>query len=140
MKSKIGGLGVEQIMMQRFAAVLNCEVMETPFLYLDLSVGGSHKRRAFWDGVVVKMKKILSRWKGRFLSLASRICLIKSVLSIIPLFYLSLFKMSVVVANELVKIQRNFLWGWRSDGRKFARGSWEKVCAAREAGVLTLLT
>jgi len=58
--------------------------------------------------------------KCRFLSLAGRIYLIKSVLSSIPLFYLSLFKMSEAVANEFVKIQRNFLWGWGSKGRKVA--------------------
>ena len=57
MKSKIGGLGVEQIMLQRLAAILNCEVMVTPFLYLVLSVGGCHKRRAFWDAVIVRMEK-----------------------------------------------------------------------------------
>jgi len=85
--------------------------MVTPFLYLGLSVGGSHKRRAFWDEVVVRMKKRLRRWKDRFLSLVGRICLIKSVLLTIPLFYLSLFKMPVVVANKLVKVQRDFLWG-----------------------------
>jgi len=118
LKSKLGGLGVEQIMIQCFAAILNCEVMETSFVYLGMSVGGCHKRKAFWDGVVGRMKKSLSRWKGRFLSLAGRICMIKLVLSFIPLFYLSLFKMSEVVTNELVKIQRNFLWGWGSEGIK----------------------
>jgi len=87
MKSKLGGSGVEQIMIQRFAAILNYEVMENPFVYLGMSIGGFHKRKAFWDGVVDQMKKSLSRWKGRFLSLAGRICLIKSVLSFIPLFY-----------------------------------------------------
>ena len=121
-------------MIQCFAAILKCEVMVTPFLYLGLSVGRSHKRRAFWDGVVVRMKKRLSRWKGRFLSLTGRICLINSTLSTIPLFYLSLLKMSVVVANELVKTQRNFLWRWGSNGRKVAWASWKKVCAAREIG------
>ena len=61
MKSKIGGLGVEQIMLQRFTTILNCEVMVTRFLYLCLSVGGCHKRMTFWDEVIVRMKKILSR-------------------------------------------------------------------------------
>jgi len=103
MKSKIA--------IQRFAAILNYEAMVTLFLYLGLSVGGYHKRMAFWDGMVDRLKRRLSRWKGRFLSLARRICLIKSVMSSIPLFYLSLFKIPVMVANELVEIQRNFLWG-----------------------------
>ena len=112
--------------------------MVTLFVYLELSVGGCHKRRVFWDEVVGRMKTSLSRWKFRFLSLARRICLIKSVLSSILLFYLSLFKMSEAVANELVKIQRNFLWGWGSEGRKVVWASWKKVCEAREDGVLGL--
>jgi len=61
MKSKLGGLGVEQIMIQRFVTIFNFEVMVTPFVYLGFSVGGCHKRRAFWDGVVGRMKKSLSR-------------------------------------------------------------------------------
>ena len=109
MKSKLGGLAVEQIMIQHFVEILNCGVMVTPFLYLGLSVGGCHKRRAFWDGMVGIMNKSLSRWKGRFLSLVGRICLKNLILSSIPLFYLSLFKMPETVTNELVKIQRNFL-------------------------------
>ena len=78
------------------------------------------------------MKRRLSSWKGRLLSMAGRICMIKSVLSSIPLFYLSLFKMPVGVANEIVNIQRNFLWGWGSDRRKVVWDSWKKVCEARE--------
>jgi len=72
---------------------------------------GCHKRMTFWDEVVDRMKKRLSWWKGRLLSLTGRICLIKLVLSTIPLFDLSLFKMLMAVTNEFVKIQRNFLWG-----------------------------
>jgi len=70
MKRKIGGFGVEKIMIQRFVTILNCEVMTTPFIYLGLSVGGYYKRKAFWAGVIDRLKRRLSRWKDRFLSLA----------------------------------------------------------------------
>ena len=114
--------------------------MVIPFLYLGLAVGGCHKRSTYWDLVIVRMKKRLNRWKGSFLYLAGRICLIKSVLSTIPLFCLSLFKMSVVVTNELVKIQRDFLWGGdRMEGRSF--GPLGKRCVQlTRTGVLGLLT
>ena len=111
MKSKLGGVGVKQISIQRFATILNCEVMTIPFVYLGLPIGGCHKKKEFWAGVIDRVKRRLSSWKGRLLSMAGRICLIKSVLSSIPLFYLSLFKMPVGVANEIVSIQRNFMWG-----------------------------
>ena len=89
--------------------VLNCEVMTTPFKYLRMLVGGSHKRGAFWGGVIDKFKSRLSKWKSRLLSLVGRICLIKPVLSSIPLFYMSPYKLHVVVLKEIMRIQRQFL-------------------------------
>jgi len=41
MKRRNGGMGVDQITIYRFAAILNCEVMVTPFVFLGMSVGGS---------------------------------------------------------------------------------------------------
>ena len=61
--------------------------------------------------MIEKLKSRLSRWKGRLLSLAEKICLIKFVLSSIPLFYMSLFKLSVVILKEIVRIQRHFFIG-----------------------------
>jgi len=109
LKSRIGGLGINQLMLQHFATILNCDVMVTPFVYSRYGGTGCHKRCAFWGGVIERLEARLCSWKGRFLSLARRICLIKFALSSIMLFYLSLFKMPFVVANEIVRIQRNFL-------------------------------
>ena len=77
--------------------------------------------------------------KGRCLSMAGRICLIKFVLSSIPLFFMSLLKMPSVVADKLVRIQRNFLWGWGSEWRKIAWASWDKVCEPRDIGGLGIV-
>ena len=139
LKSSIGGVGVDTFTISCFAKMLNCEVMNYPFKYLGLPVGGCHKKEAFWDGVVEKIKERLGRWKGRFISMAGRICLIKSVLSVIPLFYMSLFKIPAIVMKKIVKIQRNFLWGWRSGGRKIVWASWEKVCKPRGNGGLGVI-
>ena len=89
---------------QHFVVLLNCDVMNTPFKYLGLLVGGCHKRSAFWADVLERMKSILGSWKGRFLSLARIVCLIKFVLSSIPLFYVSLFKFPSLVLKEIVKL------------------------------------
>ena len=52
MKSKLGGVGVKKISIQRFATILNCEVMTIPFVYLGLLIGGCHKKKQFlgWGG------------------------------------------------------------------------------------------
>jgi len=40
--------------------------------------------------------------------------------------------MPSVVEEKIVRIQRNFLWDWGSEGRKIAWASWKKVCEPRE--------
>jgi len=122
-KSRIGGTGLDQGMLQRFASILNCETMVVPFIYLGMPVRGCHKRGDFWNGVIEKVHIRLSRWKGRCLTMAGRVCLIKSVLSSIPLFYMSLFKLPSGVAGKLIRLQRSFLWGWGAKGRKMAWAS-----------------
>jgi len=73
--------------------------------------------------VIERLKTRLGRWKGRLLSLAGRIFLIKFVLSSIMLFYLSLYKVHVLVLKEIERIQGHFLWGWGSKWRKIAWAS-----------------
>jgi len=70
LKSRIGGTGLDQLSLQRFAAILNCDVMGSSFVYLGLPIDGNHKRDDFWNGVIKKVQAILSRWKGKCLSLA----------------------------------------------------------------------
>jgi len=76
--------------------------------------------------------KILSVWKGRNLSFAGRVCLIKSVISVIPLFLLSFFKAPIGVCKDITKLQRKFLWGWNVEGRKITWTSWENICKSKE--------
>ena len=113
--------------------------MKTPFKHLNLLVGGCHKRSKFWEEVVEKVRKRLSKWKCKFISMASRLYLIKLVLFALPLFFLSLYKIPVMVKKEIVRLYRNFLWGWGLKGRKIAWASWKKVCQSKESGGLGMI-
>jgi len=86
-------VGCNSHMLHCSAPILNYDLMKTLFKCLGMLVGGCHKRSKFWEGVVEKVRNKLSRRKGKFISMARRLCLIKSVLFSLPLFYLSLFKM-----------------------------------------------
>ncbi|MCH80102.1 LINE-1 reverse transcriptase like [Trifolium medium] len=72
----------------------------------------------------------------RFISLGGRVVLLKSVLNSIPIFYLSFLKMPVKVWKQIVRLQRNFLWGGASQNRKIAWVSWDKVCRPKNCGGL----
>jgi len=91
--------------------MLNCKIMSFPFVYLRVRIGGNHKRVSFRKGLLDKVKKKLSRWKGRLMYMSGRVTLMKSALSSMFIFFLSIFKVPKSVNKEMIKIQRQFLWG-----------------------------
>jgi len=80
--------------------------------YLGLPLGASYKFVSTWKGVVEKMKRRLAGWKRMYLSKGGRLTLIKSTLSNLPMYLLSMFPIPLKVANRLEKIQKGFLMGW----------------------------
>ena len=62
-----------------------------------------------------KFRSKLGLWKGKFLSPASRLCLIKYVLTSLPLLYMLVYCKLTIVMKEVERIQKNFLWGWGSE-------------------------
>jgi len=131
-KSKIGSIGIHLRKVERFSAILNCSIMKVPFKYLGIPVGANHRRIEFWQDMIQKIQKRLALWKGKYLSFAGRVTLIKSVLSTIPLYYLSLFKLPICVEKMIRKIQSDFLWGWGHDGRKIAWIKWDHIVKLRK--------
>jgi hypothetical protein len=71
-----------------------------------------------------------------YLSKGSRITLIKSMLSNLLIYVLSIFPIPVGVANHIKKLQRDILWGGVSDEFKFHLVSWTKICTRFYLGVL----
>jgi len=64
-----------------------------------------------------------------YISKGGRVTLIKSTLANLPTYYMSLFPLPASIANRIVKLQRNFLWGGLGEEFKFHLVSWSKVCA-----------
>jgi len=84
-KSKIGAIGVDRYEVKMYSEILHCNLMDIPFTYLGLPIGGNQARCSFWEPMLSKIRKNLSVWKGRNLSFAGRVCLIKLVINAIPL-------------------------------------------------------
>ncbi|CAN1131692.1 Putative ribonuclease H protein At1g65750 [Linum perenne] len=64
----------------------------------------------FSEKEVWEVRGRLDSWKAKFLSFGGRLTLLKSVLSQLLIYYLSLFQAPVEVLKELERIQNNFLW------------------------------
>ena len=62
--------------------------------------------------------------------------LIKSVLTSLPIYFLSFFRIPKKVTEKLVSIQRRFLWGGDIDQNKIAWIKWETLCLPKDKGGL----
>jgi len=108
-KSVISGIGVDEGMLHNFASRLNCLHHKLPLKYLGMPLEENPGRKNTWKPVLEKLKLKLASWKKRLLSFVGRLTLIKSVMSSLPTYYLSLFKVPVGVAKEIEKLQSFFL-------------------------------
>jgi len=120
----------------RLADILGCEVASLPVKYLGLPLGASYKSTRIWDGVIEKVENRLASWKRLYLSKGGRVTLIKSTLSNIPTYYMSLFPIPVCVATCIEKLPRDFLWGGMGEEFKYHLVSWAKVCTPISKGGL----
>jgi hypothetical protein len=73
------------------AELLGCGTSLLPLKYLGLQLGASFKHKAMWAELVDLMSRRLAPWKRLYLSKGGRIALIKSTLSNLPTYMMSLF-------------------------------------------------
>jgi hypothetical protein len=123
---------------EELADILGCKTSKLPMKYLGLPLGARFKAKEIWNPIVEKMERRLAGWKRIYLSKGGRLTLIKSTLSNLPTYFLSLFPIPADVANRIEKIQRNFLWGTTEEVAKFHLVKWNKVCSPLSHGGLAI--
>ena len=124
-KNTLLGINMEEKEVTYLANSVQCSVGSWPIKYLGLPLGGNPTKKTFWEPVVTKVAKRLDGWKRAFLSRGGRLTLIRSVLSSLPIYFLSLFKMPQGVADVIEKLMRDFLWGGYNDSCHLVR--WDEA-------------
>ena len=117
-------------------AVLGCKQGSLPMKYLGLPLGAKFKDKSIWNPILEKMERKLTSWKKLYLSKGGRVTLIKSTISNLPTYFLSLFPIPAFVANHITRFQRDFLWGGLGDEPKFHLVDWSSVCSPLSSGGL----
>ena len=110
------------------ALELGYEVDSPPTTYLGLPLGANHNSQRLWDGVEEKLIKRLALWKRHYISNGGRLSSIRSTLSNMLIYLMSLFRLPKGVKKRLERLQRDFLWG----DRKVHLSNWKTMCQSKE--------
>lgn len=133
-KSNIYGVNVDESFMETSSHFLSCCIDILPFKFLGIHVDSNPRRCSFWNPVLDTLRKKLSSWKARVLSIGGRVTLLTSILSSLPIYTMSFFKAPVKIIKEIIKIQSRFLWCGNKDKRCFNLTSWTNICIPKEEG------
>ncbi|GKE80067.1 hypothetical protein Tco_1550067, partial [Tanacetum coccineum] len=131
-KSKLMGIGIPQEEFNSAASLIGCSTLSTPFNYLGVKVGAPSSRSSSWEEVLSKISYRLSKWKLKSLSIGGRFTLLKSVLSSMPLYHMSIYKVPMGVLNKMESLRRNFFNGVDNKERKISMIGWKKVLASKK--------
>ncbi|GJU69033.1 RNA-directed DNA polymerase, eukaryota [Tanacetum coccineum] len=126
------GIGTRIEEVDAATTTMGCLIFTTPFVHLGVKVGGAMSKIKFWDDVVAKVSSSLSKRKLKTLSIGGRLTLIKSVLTSIPLYHMSIFKVPSGVLKLLESIRRNFFNGVDGSKIKMAWIRLNKVLAFKK--------
>ena len=83
------------------ADILGCRIGTLPMTYLGMPLGASHKSPTIWNLILEEIERKLAGWKKLYLSKGGRLTLLKSTLSSLLTYFLSLFTIPMHVANKI---------------------------------------
>ncbi|EOY07997.1 Uncharacterized protein TCM_022315 [Theobroma cacao] len=138
-KSSLAGIGTNENFVRECAERINYMFEVIPMVYLGLPLKANPNSIQTWKPIIEKFETRLAGWKAKTLSIGGRVALLRSVLSSLPIFYMSIFQIPKRVIKELEKIERRFLWCGSEKKQKIHYIEWSKVCNYKENGGLGII-
>ncbi|GJW28226.1 putative gag-pol polyprotein [Tanacetum coccineum] len=86
--------------------------------------------------LVEKLESRINDWRNKFLSLAGRLQLIRSVLSSMHIYWASVFILPTCIMHDLEQLMRGFIWCQREMKKGKAKVTWDSMCMPKHVGGL----
>lgn len=93
-------------------------------------LGGSSRNKEFWDPVLDRCSRKLTRWKANYFSVGGRITLIEATLSNLQTYYF-IIKIPQGVAADIGRPHNQFLWRSREVSKPHLN-NWRTVTWGRK--------
>lgn len=124
------------------AEIFGCKISAFPLTYLGIPLHCKKPSFADWQVIINRIENQIQGWKGKLLSIGGRVIFLNSVLSAIPIYWLSIFKIPSKIRMRIDKLRKRFLWyGSDSVRKKYCLVSWDAVCKSKNQwrlGVMNL--
>ncbi|KAL4366278.1 hypothetical protein GQ457_05G030610 [Hibiscus cannabinus] len=134
-KTNLFGVNMDGAVVSSWAKAVHCNVGFFPTSYLGFPLGFTINAISIWQPIIEKVCTRLEGWKGKLLSISGRLVLVKSVLSNLPIYYLSLFEIPKSVAKVLNGLMAKFIWGSNSE-RPIHWLKWDTLTKPKDLGGL----
>ena len=133
-KSEMVPMG-EVANMGALADILGCKMQTLLSKYLGFPLSAQFKAIPIWDGILEWMEKRLAWCKKIYLSKGGRLTLIKSTITNLTTYCMSLFPLLVRMVTVWRIFWRDFLWGGLAGEFKFCLVNWDSWCYLFRTGV-----
>jgi hypothetical protein len=135
-KSKLFCFGQEKECQNDYKEIFGCAIGALPFKYLGIPIHYKKLLIREWKVVEDRLEKKLASWIGKILSYGDILILINSVLTSLPMFLLSFFKIPIGVRKRLDFFRSCFFWQSDQNKKKYRLSKWNMVCRPKDQGGL----
>jgi hypothetical protein len=126
-KSKLIPMNLEDHEKQGMLEVFGCPEGAFPIKYLGIPLHHQKLKREDIQPLVDKILKRIAGWRGKLLSYAGRLILIKTCLASIPIYLMSFFKFPKWTLKLLNSHMANCLWDDFEGHGKIHLANWQLV-------------
>lgn len=138
-KSALVPLNISNTLACSLSNQLGCQITSLPITYLGVPLHWKRLNSSDWQPLPTKIENKLQTRKRTLLSLGGRITLLNSVLSTIPLYWLSIYKLPVNIRQSIDRIRKRFLWSGTNTNKKYHLVAWDQICLNKNQGGLGIL-
>jgi hypothetical protein len=138
-KSELFYFGETKNKTEEYIQLFGCKEGDFPFRHLGIPMSPRKLSNRDWRMVEERFQKKLSSWKGKMLSSGGRLVLINSILSSLPMYMMSFFRIPKGVLEKLDYYRSRFFWQCDEHKKKYRLAKRCILHKPRSAGVWELL-
>jgi hypothetical protein len=109
-KSEVVLIGGDNNKVVEYVDIFDSQIGCFPIKYLGVPIATSRLHVIDWTNLEEKLEKKLDVWQDNSLSICGRSTLIKSSLSSVVIYHMSIFLLPKTTIKRMEKIRRRFFW------------------------------